>query len=204
MPPQEGSVFPNTYFYIKGEDRQTVLERMQSEMDLILETAWRLHGQNNPQLTTPQEVMILASIVEKETGKVDERPKVAGLFLNRLRQGMRLQSDPTVIYGIVRGRPETGGEGPLGRRITRRDLEFDSPYNTYLYAGLPPTPICNPGKASIEAVLNPERHSYIYMVADGTGGHAFAETLREHNANVAKWRTIRDAPKPPAAATEAE
>lgn len=192
-PPEEGSIYPNTYNYIKGEDRVVVLERMQKDMDMILEAAWRLKKGENLPFASPREALILASIVEKEAGKPEERPKVAGLFMNRLKQNMRLQSDPTVIYGVVDGRPETGGIGPLGRRILKKDLEFDSPYNTYLYGGLPPGPICNPGKASIEAVLNPEIHEYIYMVADGTGGHAFATNLREHNANVAKWRQIRDA-----------
>jgi UPF0755 protein len=190
-PPPEGSVYPNTYNYIRGERREDILLRMQKEMDMVLETAWRLHSGKELPFTTPKDALVLASIVEKEAGNPLERPKVAGLFLNRLKMDMRLQSDPTVIYGIVDGRPKTDGEGPLGRRLLKKDLEFDSPYNTYIYSGLPPGPICNPGKASIEAVLNPEDHDYIYMVADGTGGHAFATTLREHNNNVAKWRKIR-------------
>lgn len=190
-PPLEGSVYPNTYNYIRGERREDLLLRMQKDMDMMLEAAWRLRKGENLPFNAPRDALILASIVEKESGNPSERPKVAGLFINRLKTDMRLQSDPTVIYGIVDGRPETGGVGPLGRRLLKADLEFDSPYNTYLYAGLPPAPICNPGKASIEAVLNPEAHDYIYMVADGTGGHAFASTLREHNRNVAKWRQIR-------------
>ena len=118
---------------------------------------------------------------------------MAGLFLNRLDKGMRLQSDPTVIYGIMDGRPKTDGMGPLGRRLLTKDLEFDSPYSTYVYAGLPPGPICNPGKDAIEAVLDAEEHDFLYMVADGTGGHAFGKNLRAHNNNVAKWRKIRAA-----------
>ena len=162
-------------------------------MKETLAESWEARKTDHPNIKTPEDALILASIVEKEAGDPKERPRVAGLFLNRLEKGMRLQSDPTVIYGIVDGRPQTGGMGPLGRRILRKDLEFDSPYNTYIHTGLPPGPICNPGKASIQAVLEPEDHDYIYMVADGTGGHAFAKTLREHNNNVAKWRKIRAA-----------
>lgn len=189
-PPLEGSIYPDTYHYVRGEDRQDLIARMQKQMNMTLESLWRIHG-GERYFDTPQEALILASIVESESGNFEEMPRVAGLFLNRMKKGMRLQSDPTVIYGIVDGKPQTEGKGPLGRRILRKDLEFDSPYNTYLYPDLPPTPICNPGKAAIEAVLNPEQHDYIYMVADGTGGHAFAKTLREHNNNVAQWRQIR-------------
>ncbi len=190
-PPPEGTIFPDTYNFIKGEKRIDVIERMQKAMDMTVENIWRLSQNPSLPYKTPQDVLVMASIVEKEAGNPDERSRVAGLFLNRLKQDMRLQSDPTVIYGIVDGRPKSGGLGPLGRRLLKKDLDFDSPYNTYLYPGLPPTPICNPGKASIEAVLNPEEHDFIYMVADGTGGHVFASSLREHNANVAKWRKIR-------------
>lgn len=189
-PPLEGSIFPDTYHFVRGESKDDVIARMQNEMNSVLERLWRLNN-GSDFLKSPQEALILASIVEKESGNPEERKRVAGLFLNRLKKGVRLQSDPTVIYGIVDGKPKTDGKGPLGRRLLRKDLEFDTPYNTYLYPDLPPTPICNPGEASIEAVLNPEEHDYIYMVADGTGGHAFAITLREHNDNVAKWRKIR-------------
>ena len=135
--------------------------------------------------------MVLASIVEKETGVASERKRVAGVFVNRLKKGMPLQSDPTVIYGITKGEVKNEGQGPIGRRLLTKDLETDSPYNTYLNPGLPPTPIANPGRESIEAVLHPETHDYIYFVADGTGGHVFARTLAEHNSNVARWRRIR-------------
>lgn len=137
------------------------------------------------------ELITLASIIEKETGKPEERYTVAGVFVNRLKKGMRLQTDPTVIYAIHKGKPETEGKGPLGRRLLKKDLEYDSPYNTYKYAGLPPGPIANPGRASLKAALEPEDHDLIYFVADGTGGHLFARTLKEHNRNVANWRKIR-------------
>ena len=148
-------------------------------------------GEAPPPLKTIRDVLTLASIVEKETGAPGERRRVAGVFINRLRKGIALQTDPTVIYALTKGKPKNDGKGPLGRRLLRKDLEFDSPYNTYTYPGLPPGPIANPGRASIEAVLNPEKHDFIYFVADGTGGHAFARTLEEHNRNVAKWRKIR-------------
>lgn len=148
---------------------------------------------NHPQLKTVRDVLTLASIVEKETGIESERKIVARLFLNRLKKNMALQTDPTVIYALTEGRPENKGMGPLGRRLLRKDLEIDSPYNTYKYPGLPPGPICNPGEASIRAVFDPADHKYLYMVADGTGGHAFATTLDDHNANVSKWRKIRAA-----------
>jgi UPF0755 protein len=138
-----------------------------------------------------EEVMILASIVEKETSVASEYAKVAGVFINRLRKGMPLQTDPTVIYGITKGRHKNDGKGPLGRRLLTKDLRKDTIYNTYTRTGLPPTPICNPGRGAINGVLNPDTHDYIYFVADGTGGHAFGKTLAEHNRNVAKWRKIR-------------
>jgi UPF0755 protein len=188
--PAEGSMSPDTYSYVRGEDRQATIERMQKNMDMMINTLWLQRNMNTP-LKSPQQAMVLASIIEKETGVPSERNRVAGLFINRLKKDMRLQSDPTVIYAITDGKPQKEGQGPLGRRLLKNDLEFDSPFNTYLYAGLPPTPICNPGKDSIKAALNPEKHDFIYMVADGSGGHAFAVTLREHNNNVQKWRTIR-------------
>ena len=186
----EGSLLPETYSYSKGESMADIILRMENAMSKAIDELWETRAPNLP-IKTKQEAIILASIIEKETAKPSERKRVAGVFINRLRKGMRLQTDPTVIYAITMGRHEDNGRGPLGRRLLRKDLKFDSPYNTYLYAGLPPAPIANPGKASIEAALNPEEHKYIYFVADGSGGHAFAKTLSEHNNNVANWRKIR-------------
>ena len=181
--PPEGGVAPNTYGFSKGEDRSAVLERMTAAQVEILEEAWLVRDPETP-LRSREEALILASIVEKETGLGEERPQVASVFINRLNRGMKLQTDPTVIYGI------TLGEGTLGRGLRRSELDAETPYNTYIIAGLPPTPIANPGKAAIEAVLNPASTPFIYFVADGTGGHAFAETLDQHNANVRNWRQI--------------
>jgi len=206
--PAEGTLLPNTYDYQLGERRDAVLARLEQEMEsavlgvclILLEkvagTTFKdmLDMECSPApspLKTIRDVLTLASIVEKETAVAHERRKVAGVFINRLRKGMPLQTDPTVIYAITKGKHKNDGKGPLGRRLLRKDLQIDSPYNTYKYGGLPPGPIANPGKASIEAVLSPEKHDYIFFVADGTGGHAFARTLKEHNANVAKWRKIR-------------
>jgi UPF0755 protein len=190
--PPEGSLLPETYFYSKGDSRMEKIARMQDAMNRTLAEAWDKRAENLP-FETMEEALILASIVEKETGQADEHAKVAGVFVNRLRIGMPLQTDPTVIYGITLGKHENDGKGPLGRRLLLKDLERDTPYNTYTRNGLPPTPICNPGKAVISAVMNPANHDYLYFVADGTGGHAFGKTLAEHNANVAKWRKIRAA-----------
>jgi len=153
-------------------------------LDRTLSELWPGRAPGLP-IATPEEAVVLASIVEKETGVAGERPLVASVFVNRLKKGMRLQSDPTVVYGL------TGGRGPLGRALIRKDLQTPSPYNTYLIDGLPPGPIANPGRAAIEAVLNPATTAYLYFVADGSGGHAFAKTLAEHNRNVAKWRKIK-------------
>lgn len=188
--PQEGTLLPETYSHSKDEPRSMILLRMQESMTQTLDQAWENRVTGLP-LDTKEEALVLASIVEKETAVSEERRRVAGVFINRLRKGMPLQTDPTVIYALTKGEHKNEGQGPLGRRLLTKDLSYDSPYNTYLYAGLPPGPIANPGKASIEATLNPEEHDYIYFVADGTGGHAFAKTLAEHNANVAKWRKIR-------------
>ena len=156
-----------------------------------LASLWALRAKDLP-ITTPEEAVTLASIVEKETGIEVERRRVAGVFINRLKLGMKLQTDPTVIYALTKGIPEDEGQGPLGRRLLRKDLEnTDSPYNTYMYAGLPPGPIANPGKASLVAVLNPEQHEFPYFVADGKGGHVFANTAKEHEQNVVDWRKIR-------------
>ena len=181
--PPEGSLLPETYYFSRGDSRAVLLQRMQDDMKKTAESLWETRNADLP-VQTLAEAMVLASIVEKETGINSERARVAGVFVNRLKTGMPLQSDPTVIYAV------TAGKSKLERGITRKDLETVSPYNTYLNTGLPPSPIANPGKAAIEAVMNPEAHRYFYFVADGTGGHVFAETLATHNANVAKWRQI--------------
>lgn len=179
--PAEGSILPDTYVFRRGLTRQKLLEDMQAAQTKLLDNLWKARPPTT-KVASPQELVTLASIVEKETGVADERPKVASVFLNRLTEKMRLQSDPTTIYGIV------GGKGKLDRPLTKADLEASTPYNTYTIDGLPPGPISNPGKAALEAVLNPDDTKYLYFVANGTGGHAFAATLDEHNANVKKWR----------------
>ncbi len=188
--PSEGALLPETYSFTKIESNLDVLERMKSAMKKVIDESWEKRMPGLP-FASKEEALTMASIVEKETGKPEERARIAGVFINRLKQNMPLQTDPTVIYALTQGRPQNDGQGPLGRRLLKTDLDIDSPYNTYKYPGLPPTPIANPGKAAIEATLNPEQHEYLYFVADGTGGHAFAKTLDEHNANVAKWRVIR-------------
>lgn len=188
--PAEGSLLPETYHFMKTDTRQSVIAQMDVAMKKVREELWSARISGLP-INTLEEAVTLASIVEKETGVAEERRKVAGVFINRLRRGMPLQSDPTAIYALTKGEIKDEGMGPLGRRLLRKDLEIDSPYNTYKYPGLPPGPICNPGRESIAAVLNPESHDYIYFVADGTGGHVFARTLTEHEANVAQWRRIR-------------
>ena len=181
--PDEGTLAPDSYEIRLGETRQAVIERMQAAQDMILETAWKNRVEGLP-LKSLQEALILASIVEKETGVPTERRQVASVFINRLNRSIRLQTDPTVIYGI------TKGEKTLGRGLRRSELDRKTPWNTYRIDGLPPTPIANPGQASIEAVLNPEDTNFLFFVANGTGGHIFAETLNQHNANVKKWRSI--------------
>ncbi len=182
---EEGSLLPETYNFSYGDSRSTILSRMQKDQARLLASLWDTREQGIP-LSTPREALVLASIVEKETGiKASERAKVAGVFINRLRLGMPLQSDPTVIYA------HTMGKRDLGHALLRKELEIDSPYNTYRRTGLPPTPICNPGRAALEATLHPEKHDYLYFVADGTGGHAFAKTLIEHNDNVARWQSLK-------------
>jgi len=176
--------------FTTGETRQDKINQMQKAMTETIDALWEKRNPNLP-FKTKDEALILASIIEKETSVADERKKVAGVFVNRLRKNMLLQTDPTVIYAITKGKIQEEGKGPLGRRLLRKDLKIDSPYNTYKYAGLPPGPIANPGRAAIEAALNPARHDYIFFVADGTGGHAFGKTLKEHNQNVQKWRAIR-------------
>lgn len=182
--PLEGSILPDTYAYKRGQNRSEIIEQMQAAMDKYLAEAWAERGPDIA-VETMREALILASIVEKETGIASERARVAAVFINRLRKGMRLQSDPTVIYAVTRG------ETTLDRPISRADLNLESPYNTYRTNGLPPGPIANPGLASIEAVLNPADTNDLYFVADGTGGHAFSRTLKEHNRNVRRWRELR-------------
>jgi UPF0755 protein len=181
--PPEGMLAPAGYDFQRGDSREELLERMEAEQREILEEAWRGRAADLP-LSSPEELLTLASIVEKETGVDEERRLVAGVFLNRLQRGMRLQTDPAVIYGI------TEGKAPLGRGLKATELAAATPYNTYVIRGLPPGPIANPGKAAIEAAANPEDTDYLYFVADGSGGHAFARTLEEHNANVVAWRKI--------------
>jgi UPF0755 protein len=189
--PPEGSLLPETYRYVSGESRSSRLKLMENKMTETMKKAWEEREADLP-FASSEQALTLASIVEKETGIASERKRIAGVFINRLKKGMPLQSDPTVIYALTGGRPQKDGQGPLGRRLLTKDLkETDSPYNTYLYAGIPPGPIANPGKDAIEAVLHPETHNFLYFVADGTGGHVFAETLSEHNKNAGNWRKIR-------------
>jgi UPF0755 protein len=181
--PVEGAILPETYVFRRGLTRQKMLDDMQAAQAKMLDELWGKRSVGDT-VKTKEQAVILASIVEKETAIPEERPLIASVFHNRLKQGMRLQSDPTIIYGLV------GGKGKLDRGLTKDDVASDTAYNTYRIDGLPPGPIANPGRASLEAVLNPPDTGYLYFVADGSGGHAFAKTLEEHNANVAKWRAI--------------
>jgi UPF0755 protein len=189
--PEEGTLWPETYEISRGETRASVLARMRVARDRNLDRLWAARGPSTV-VRTKEEAVILASIVEKETAVAAERPRVAAVFTNRLRAGMRLESDPTIVYGITQGRP-------LGRGIRRSELERETPWNTYRIDGLPPTPIANPGAEALAAVLNPPASDELFFVADGTGGHAFARTYDEHLANVARWREIerRKAGLPP-------
>jgi len=189
--PPEGSLLPETYNFVRGDTRQDKIDQMQNAMRQTLDELQENKPGGGP-LLSEAEAVILASIVEKETAVSFERRKIAGVFINRLNTGMKLQTDPTVIYALTSGDIKEDGQGPLGRRLLAKDLQTDSPYNTYKYAGLPPGPIANPGRESLMAVMDPEKHDYYYFVADGTGGHVFATTLEEHNRNVAKWRKIRE------------
>jgi UPF0755 protein len=180
--PAEGAVLPETYEARRGDDRSAVLRRMMDARDKELATLWSDRKSDLP-YHTPEEAVIMASIVEKETAKPEERPRIASIFINRLKAGMRLESDPTTIYGLTGGRP-------LGHGLRVSELQSQTPYNTYVIAGLPPTPIGNPGRASLAAALDPLNTDDLYFVADGTGGHVFASTLAEHQQNVAKWRAI--------------
>ncbi len=181
--PAEGMLLPETYSFPRGTIRAKVVSQMRDAHTRLLDQLWEERSPDLP-ISSKAEAVILASIVEKETGRPEERPLVASVFINRLRRGMRLQSDPTIIYGITEGR------GPLGRPIRQSEIDKVTPYNTYQVNGLPPTPITNPGRASLEATLKPAQSGYLFFVADGTGGHVFASTLAEHTRNVARWRTI--------------
>ena len=181
--PPEGSLMPDTFQFSEGANRRELLATMAAAQEKYLQKLWPSRQKNLP-LKTPEEALILASIVEKETGRSSERKRVAGVFVNRLRKGMKLQSDPTIIYGLV------GGKGKLGHPLRRSEMAKKTGYNTYQINGLPPTPIANPGRKAIEAVLNPADTKDLYFVADGTGGHAFAPTIKGHNNNVRKWRKI--------------
>ncbi|MGA7530473.1 MAG: endolytic transglycosylase MltG [Pseudolabrys sp.] len=181
--PREGTLLPETYRFTRGMTREQIIQRMQQAHRRVLQEVWERRVQDLP-VKTPEQLVTLASIVEKETGKPDERTRVAAVFVNRLKTKMRLQSDPTIIYGL------TGGKGSLGRPILRSEIDQATPYNTYVVDGLPPGPIANPGRASLEAAANPARTKELYFVADGTGGHVFSDNYAEHQKNVARLRGI--------------
>jgi UPF0755 protein len=201
---KEGDLLPETYFYSRDDTRDGVLLRMKEAMEKTLDEAWRKRAAGLPYANGKRDALIMASIIEKETSVAAERSRVAAVFINRLRQKMKLESDPTTIYGV------TGGKGMQGRELTRADLQSSSPYNTYVVAGLPPGPICNPGRASILAAVAPApRERALFFVADGQGGHAFATNVYEHNRNVARWKEIlrqrqeqQASPNPPAQPTQ--
>jgi UPF0755 protein len=206
--PREGTLLPETYKFPRGTTREQVIQRMQQTQKRVLTEIWERRNPDIP-VRTPEQLVTLASIVEKETGRADERSRVSAVFVNRLRQKIKLQSDPTIIYGLV------GGKGTLGRPIKRSEITQPSPYNTYVIDGLPPGPIANPGRASLEAAANPARTRDLFFVADGTGGHAFTETYDQHQKNVAKLRSMEkqiqndtvepaDDPPPPAAGAPAD
>jgi UPF0755 protein len=204
--PREGTLLPETYKFPRGTTRDQVIQRMQQTQKRVLAEIWERRSPDIP-VKTPEQLVTLASIIEKETGRADERSRVAAVFVNRLRQKIKLQSDPTIIYGLV------GGKGTLGRPIKRSEIQQPSPYNTYVVDGLPPGPIANPGRASLEAAANPARTRDLFFVADGTGGHAFTETYDQHQKNVAKLRamekqiqndTVEPADDPPPAAAPAD
>ena len=179
--PEEGELLPETYHFVRGDTKESLIEQAKTAMEKVLDEAWQNRDKTLP-LKNKQQLLTLSSIVEKETGVSSERSLVASVFVNRLRKGMKLQTDPTVIYAL------TYGQEDLNRALTRKDLEIDNPYNTYKYYGLPPSAICNPGKAAIEAAARPAVSSYLYFVANGQGGHNFAVSLDEHNSNVKKWK----------------
>jgi UPF0755 protein len=193
--PREGTLLPETYRFTRGMSRAQIVQRMQQSAQQLLKEVWQRRNLDLP-AKTPEELVILASIVEKETGKPEERSRVASVFVNRLKNKMRLQSDPTIIYGL------TGGKGSLGRPIMKSEIEQPTPYNTYVIHGLPPGPIANPGRASLEAVASPARTKDLYFVADGTGGHVFSETYDQHLKHVARLRAYERAQKTDAAKPE--
>jgi UPF0755 protein len=193
--PREGSLLPDGYHFNRGFTREQMIQRMRQAQDRLLREVWERRNPDLP-LKSPDQLIVLASIIEKETGKPEERTRIAAVFANRLKQKMRLQSDPTVIYGLV------FGKGALGRPLSKADIAHSTPYNTYAIDGLPPGPIANPGRASIEAAATPARTKELYFVADGTGGHAFAETYEQHQKNVARLRIIEHEQRGEAAAPE--
>ncbi len=182
LEPPEGELLPETYAFTRGETRDEIIRRMMKSQDALIDEIWDGRAMELP-FSTPAEAIILASIVEKETGIADERTRIAAVFVNRLKRNMRLESDPTIIYGLTKGEP-------LGRGLRQSELRGRTPYNTYVIRGLPPTPIGNPGRAAIEAVLHPAQTDEIFFVADGTGGHVFSSTNRDHERNVAQWRRV--------------
>src|SRR3954469_18025491 len=184
--PREGTLLPETYRFTRGTPREQVIQRMQQAQRRVLQEIWERRSQDLP-VKSPEQLVVLASIIEKETGKPEERTRVAAVFVNRLKQKMKLESDPTIIYGLV------GGKGALGRPIQANEIRQPTPYNTYVIEGLPPGPIANPGRAALEAVANPSKTKDVYFVADGSGGHVFAETLEQHQKNVQRWRQIEKA-----------
>jgi UPF0755 protein len=188
--PREGSLLPDGYHFNRGFTREQMLQRMRQAQDRLVREVWERRSPDLP-VKTPEQLVILASIVEKETGKPEERTRVAAVFANRLKQKIKLQSDPTIIYGLVYGK------GSLGRSISKADIQSQTPYNTYVIEGLPPGPIANPGRASIEAAANPARTKELFFVADGSGGHVFAETYDQHQKNVARLRVIEHGGEPP-------
>lgn len=181
---KEGELLPETYSFVNGDTKDSIILQAKKAMQETIAYAWQNRSDDIP-LKNANDLLVLASIIEKETAVDSERKLVASVFINRLKKGMKLQTDPTVIYAITQGKTE------LTRALTRKDLKIDSPYNTYKYYGLPPSPICNPGKASLEAAANPDVSSYLYFVANGTGGHNFAKSLKEHNTNVSNWKKIK-------------
>lgn len=181
--PREGTLLPETYHFTRGASRNALIRQMEADMQVLLRALWKTRDPDLP-LRSPAEALVMASMVEKETGIAEERPLVASVFVNRLNAGMRLQSDPTIIYGLTQGEP-------LGRPIRKSEIAKPTPYNTYVISGLPPAPIANPGREALAASLKPARTDYLYFVADGTGGHVFARTLAEHNKNVKNRRRMR-------------